>query len=121
MRISDWSSDVCSSDLGSVLTENAMHSQILDGTRGAGMQRQTKCGGRRKGVVSGGVLATLVLATTCAAMAQGRPDGGTSESDHGPLLAQAGPTVRVEIAQQQLGTEINAFEGQTGHQVSVDH
>src|SRR3546814_5126198 len=58
MRISDWSSDVCSSDLtrrksivdvrnfppGSVLTENAMHSQILDGTRGAGMQRQTKCG-----------------------------------------------------------------------------
>src|SRR3546814_12236450 len=77
MRISDWSSDVCSSDLGSVLTENAMHSQILDGTRGAGMQRQTKCGGRRKGVVSGGVLATLVLATTCAAMAQGRPAGGT--------------------------------------------
>src|SRR3546814_2204493 len=110
MRISDWSSDVCSSDLGSVLTENAMHSQILDGTRGAGMQRQTKCGGRRKGVVSGGVLATLVLATTCAAMAQGRPAGGTSESAHGPLLAQAGPTVSFEIAPQpdRKSTRLNS-------------
>src|SRR3546814_5933319 len=97
-----------------------MHSQILDGTRGAGMQRQTKCGGRRKGVVSGGVLATLVLATTCAAMAQGRPAGGTSESAHGPLLAQAGPAVSFEIAPQPLATAITAFVRQSGYQVAVN-
>src|SRR3546814_17474343 len=97
-----------------------MHSQILDGTRGAGMQRQTKCGGRRKGVVSGGVLATLVLATTCAAMAQGRPAGGTSESAHGPLLAQAGPTVSFEIAPQPLPPAITTLARQPGYTVAVD-
>src|SRR3546814_12706503 len=113
MRISDWSSDVCSSDLGSVLTENAMHSQILDGTRGAGMQRQTKCGGRRQGVVSGGVLATLVLATTCAAMAQVRPAGGTCESAHGQLLSHAGPLVTCERAPPPIAPALTASAPQS--------
>src|SRR3546814_17162758 len=97
-----------------------MHSQILDGTRGAGMQRQTKCGGRRKGVVSGGVLATLVLATTCAAMAQGRPAGGTSEADQAPQPAPAGPPGSFPTPPQPVPNRVTPFARTSGGAVSGD-